>query len=112
MYLDCFFFKQKTAFEVRISDWSSDVCSSDLPGDAARRGRFARTALADDAERLALVEREVDAVDGAYFAGALEHGGRDIKLAEVLRIQHRRSEERSVGQECISTCRSRWSTYN
>src|SRR3546814_4118567 len=29
-----FFFKQKTAYEVRISDWSSDVCSSDLPGTA------------------------------------------------------------------------------
>src|SRR3546814_5193784 len=27
---DCFFFKQKTAYEMRISDWSSDVCSSDL----------------------------------------------------------------------------------
>src|SRR3546814_3568062 len=37
----CFFFKQKTAYEMRISDWSSDVCSSDLmrlpaPGDDAR----------------------------------------------------------------------------
>src|SRR3546814_3719465 len=31
----CFFFKQKTAYEMRISDWSSDVCSSDLAG---RRG--------------------------------------------------------------------------
>src|SRR3546814_8398074 len=30
MYLILFFFKQKTAYEVRISDWSSDVCSSDL----------------------------------------------------------------------------------
>src|SRR3546814_4985979 len=29
-----FFFKQKTAYEMRISDWSSDVCSSDLPTDA------------------------------------------------------------------------------
>src|SRR3546814_18402654 len=29
--VDCFFFKQKTAYEMRISDWSSDVCSSDLP---------------------------------------------------------------------------------
>src|SRR3546814_17817829 len=44
MYLDVrvdnlfFFFKQKTAYEMRISDWSSDVCSSDLyrPGSAAR----------------------------------------------------------------------------
>src|SRR3546814_8858312 len=30
-----FFFKQKTAYELRISDWSSDVCSSDLPSSAA-----------------------------------------------------------------------------
>src|SRR3546814_10240477 len=29
-YILCFFFKQKTAYEMRISDWSSDVCSSDL----------------------------------------------------------------------------------
>src|SRR3546814_8869057 len=29
-FFDCFFFKQKTAYEMRISDWSSDVCSSDL----------------------------------------------------------------------------------
>src|SRR3546814_6582964 len=32
----CFFFKQKTAYEMRISDWSSDVCSSDLPAGSAR----------------------------------------------------------------------------
>src|SRR3546814_6029998 len=31
----CFFFKQKTAYEMRISDWSSDVCSSDLENDRA-----------------------------------------------------------------------------
>src|SRR3546814_9700391 len=30
MFFFCFFFKQKTAYELRISDWSSDVCSSDL----------------------------------------------------------------------------------
>src|SRR3546814_4297623 len=34
-----FFFKQKTAYEMRISDWSSDVCSSDLPGSHRRRPR-------------------------------------------------------------------------
>src|SRR3546814_9260822 len=34
-----FFFKQKTAYEMRISDWSSDVCSSDLPARPARAGR-------------------------------------------------------------------------
>src|SRR3546814_9522487 len=30
VFIVCFFFKQKTAYEMRISDWSSDVCSSDL----------------------------------------------------------------------------------
>src|SRR3546814_1517871 len=35
IHFSCFFFfKQKTAYEMRISDWSSDVCSSDLPSDA------------------------------------------------------------------------------
>src|SRR3546814_8236257 len=35
MVVFCFFFKQKTAYEMRISDWSSDVCSSDLRGGKA-----------------------------------------------------------------------------
>src|SRR3546814_8753126 len=38
-----FFFKQKTAYEMRISDWSSDVCSSDLPTRAALLPRYACT---------------------------------------------------------------------
>src|SRR3546814_994622 len=48
----CFFFKQKTAYEMRISDWSSDVCSSDLRGviarDLARRGQEAARILGID----------------------------------------------------------------
>src|SRR3546814_19171652 len=42
-----FFFKQKTAYEMRISDWSSDVCSSDLPGKGGGRdpGRFPEQAV-------------------------------------------------------------------
>src|SRR3546814_6150470 len=35
MLVTFFFFKQKTAYEMRISDWSSDVCSSDLPGSGS-----------------------------------------------------------------------------
>src|SRR3546814_4764516 len=52
VWLFFFFFKQKTAYELRISDWSSDVCSSDLVGVAARwresprRGRPAVPAVA------------------------------------------------------------------
>src|SRR3546814_1808333 len=37
LFLFFFFFKQKTAYEMRISDWSSDVCSSDLAGGLPRR---------------------------------------------------------------------------
>src|SRR3546814_5004411 len=79
-----FFFKQKTAYEMRISDWSSDVCSSDLPqlfADTAGVGTF----LMDDDED-----------------GGLGNPG----------LLQRRSEERRVGKECVSTCRSRWSPYH
>src|SRR3546814_4450214 len=72
-----FFFKQKTAYELRISDWSSDVCSSDL-----RRHR-----LHQDVDLLVVI--------GAA-GGVADH----------------RSEERRVGKECVSTCRSRWSPYH
>src|SRR3546814_10144968 len=77
----CFFFKQRTAYEMRISDWSSDVCSSDL---------VARHITAQSLERTLRVLR------------------RD--LAERFAIP--RSEERRVGTECVSTCRSRWSPYH
>src|SRR3546814_2754739 len=77
-----FFFKQKTAYEMRISDWSSDVCSSDL------FMRFVRNA------------------GNRVLFGQAKFG--DVEQAEpVQRIL--RSEERRVGKECVSTCRSRWS---
>src|SRR3546814_2531093 len=44
-----FFFKQKTAYEMRISDWSSDVCSSDLP---RRQCRFAQPLLDQQGEHM------------------------------------------------------------
>src|SRR3546814_3867282 len=51
-YVFFFFFKQKTAYEMRISDWSSDVCSSDLFND-----RRVRQALNLAVERRAIAER-------------------------------------------------------
>src|SRR3546814_7821444 len=77
-----FFFKQKTAYEMRISDWSSDVCSSDL----VRRGTSIRPA---DCRRAC---------------------ARYDTLPAQARLS--RSEERRVGKECVSTCRSRWSPYH
>src|SRR3546814_1826426 len=51
LYISFFFFKQKTAYEMRISDWSSDVCSSDL---VARRSSVPQTLLDDQAARITI----------------------------------------------------------
>src|SRR3546814_8093259 len=110
-----FFFKQKTAYELRSSDWSSDVCSSDLLDG------FRLLGLA------VLVRQRVDALAVAEHFGGLR-GGDDahVRQAVQLALQHRvgtqlrieldqrdvlddRSEERRVGKECVSTCRYRWS---
>src|SRR3546814_6487008 len=101
-----FFFKQKTAYEMRISDWSSDVCSSDLMVRCARRER----ALMDPGLDRFEVGRGKDAVELGDRAAAVEAvPGIDepVMLAEIGR-----SEERRVGKECVSTCRSRWSPYH
>src|SRR3546814_7183241 len=91
-----FFFKQKTAYEMRISDWSSDVCSSDLRDPAQDQpGRPAGH----------LVVPGLPAVDDTDHVLAVDRRG----------VQHPRdirSEERRVGKECVSTCRSRWSPYH
>src|SRR3546814_4495662 len=99
-----FFFKQKTAYELRISDWSSDVCSSDLgPGV---RLRLAAVEVAAGGGRGAGAaagagEEVFDAgVEGTGALRAFADGGEDAQA---------RSEERRVGKECVSTCRSRWS---
>src|SRR3546814_1776993 len=82
-----FFFKQKTAYEMRISDWSSDVCSSDL--NHLDRQPFGQMPFLDDD---------------------------DVRIFEsgacLLHLARKRSEERRVGKECVSTCRSRWSPYH
>src|SRR3546814_9451436 len=65
-----FFFKQKTAYEMRISDWSSDVCPSDLDGDEIILGqigedrRIDRDRLADEAQ----VDVTLDSRIGVGFA--------------------------------------------
>src|SRR3546814_1434631 len=84
-----FFFKQKTAYEMRISDWSSDVCSSDL-----RQRLVAILGLVG-------LQRVADPGAGVVVV--------DIEQFELVET---RSEERRVGKECVSTCRSRWSPYH
>src|SRR3546814_2823029 len=110
-----FFFKQKTAYDMRISDWSSDVCSSDL-GDGNVHRRFSDGVIRVMGHQHAIHQRHHDET----AAKAEQHRRYATQAAEARKqyIEHRgesvkwRSEERRVGQECVSTCRSRWSPYN
>src|SRR3546814_10481731 len=99
-----FFFKQKTAYEMRISDWSSDVCSSDL---LRCPGIFHETHGQELAVRHLAAFPMVDQPAGGGRADRHRAGGAAAGLCAVPG----RSEERRVGKECVSTCRSRWSPY-
>src|SRR3546814_15943412 len=134
-----FFFKQKTAYEMRISDWSSDVCSSDLREIVNQRAREDRQV----ARRRVVIRigqarciGEVRVVH-AQARGVLVHqiGERRFAAGDVFGDRHRRvvagldddaaqqidqfhlradaderSEERRVGKEGVSTVRFRWAT--
>src|SRR3546814_7618778 len=107
-----FFFKQKTAYEMRISDWSSDVCSSDL-----RVGKEGVITV----EEAKSLETELDVVEGMqfdrgylspYFITNADKMVCEMESPYILLHEKKRSEERRVGKECVSTCRSRWSPYH
>src|SRR3546814_2819284 len=102
-----FFFKQKTAYEMRISDWSSDVCSSDLPDPTRCNIGRSGQALAQDA---VIIDRR----DQAEVLGPQRGPAADVIDSQLRNCQVacHRSEERRVGKECVSTCRSRWSPYH
>src|SRR3546814_19312318 len=103
----CFcFLKQKTAYELRISDWSSDVCSSDRAGAAGTVCAVAVLGIAGRGfRRLAL---------GAVTLHQLHQDARNLvekqqrhgerNLADPVRS----SDARRVGKECVSTRRPRW----
>src|SRR3546814_8564079 len=111
-----FFCKQKTAYELRISDWSSDVCSSDR---VCRRSERDRCNLGV-ADRVGLghLQRGKAAVriaDFQHLAGDAQPLP-DWEAAGTVGGLHEqavggRSEERRVGNEWVSTCRSRWAPY-
>src|SRR3546814_5546686 len=110
----CFFFfiKQKTAYEMRISDWSSDVCSSDLLGP--RRSSAIPSPVCAPLPSHALVGRcralagrmlRMKRATAIGFAQALSGA------ATVDEVDSR-SEERRVGKECFSTGIFGWSPYH
>src|SRR3546814_4140971 len=98
-----FFFKQKTAYEMRISDWSSDVCSSDL---AEAEPDLPPARHLDQQPRRGHRHRHQQT--GSRNRGRSGTAG-EIIIAVRAEL---RSEERRVGKECVSTCRSRWSPYH
>src|SRR3546814_3945047 len=131
-----FFFKQKTAYEMRISDWSSDVCSSDLVNVATHdtRAVVSDTATINSGDLTVQSENKVVAVElgtsGGQAKSVAVNGallinvigsqtfaqigrGATVDAAGKLSVlaHDTRSEERRVGKECVSTCRSRWSPY-
>src|SRR3546814_17982300 len=95
---------------MRISDWSSDVCSSDLlVGDEPARRvqkQHAKNFLGQRAHRGLEI---FDQFRAGGFDNATEQFGAYGFEAGLARG---RSEERRVGKECVSTCRSRWSPYH
>src|SRR3546814_5893299 len=105
VFLFVFFFKQKTAYEMRISDWSSDVCSSDLPRllAAEREGRMGM----EDANGHAPLWRSRGLCPKSVKR--LLPPSRDASSGRGAPRRPHRSEERRVGKECVSTCQSRWS---
>src|SRR3546814_12743786 len=119
-----FFFKQRTAYEMRIRDWSSDVCSSNLIVKAFEYEKGNYVVLQDEDFKNAAPESnesvDIEAfvapaeISPAYFERpyylvppkTAEKGY--VLLRDTLK-KLARSEERRVGNACVSTCRSRWS---
>src|SRR3546814_8208813 len=105
-----FFFKQKTAYEMRISDWSSDVCSSDLTPSRRTAARIS-PGSAETMSSAAMPGSGPVAETGQEIAGLRQRQADHVGIG-ADDLGDERSEERRVGKECVSTCRSRWSPYH
>src|SRR3546814_12574349 len=124
---------------MRISDWSSDVCSSDLAvagsgcadakvesgevsvlefiPDAQRAGIAAGTSRYDATAAIHAARDKVQGTGktlllppGNYYVGEVKFSGSNYQIrTDGVTLRQKSSEERRVGKECVSTCRSRWS---
>src|SRR3546814_9307794 len=97
--LSCFFFfKQKTAYELRISDWSSDVCSSDLGARAGDAARSSRDRAARGGGRR-VDGRDAGAVVGGDLPGTRRRQRRDRRHRATFGAEHRLSRGRAAGRD-------------
>src|SRR3546814_1449998 len=121
-YFSFFFFKQKTAYELRISDWSSDVCSSDLWNDIWLDPAFRAWNIQEYLPRIRCPLLALQGVDDEY--GTLEQirgVGRAVpqaRMPEIADCRHSphtdppevfRSAARRAGKARFCTCSTRWS---
>src|SRR3546814_11974774 len=98
---------------MRISDWSSDVCSSDL--STVLRGlslAFPVRLLGARPLELRTHRGGDHRLRGDDGGDILRYGRGDRASPVAAAAGEFRSEERRVGKECVSTCRPRWSTYH
>src|SRR3546814_12307227 len=93
---------------MRISDWSSDVCSSDLLESTVTKG-IVSALRTDPASGRRFIQADVAVSPGSSGGPLFSADGRIIGISAA---KYTRSEERRVGKECVSTCRSRWSPYH
>src|SRR3546814_14005057 len=97
-----------TAYEMRISDWSSDVCSSDLGNrDGDREIEIIARRSEGDRGRARIIG--FDELPHPETDDELDNEIDSERDRDPYDIARNRSEERRVGTECVSTCRSRWS---
>src|SRR3546814_15304746 len=103
---------------MRISDWSSDVCSSDLLSSGLKY-----RIVGDGKQRKQLLYRHCQTrrtitfssflTKGLRFTGTGRHAGHGADQAKIaVGAEHQRTEERRVGKECGSTSRCRWCPYD
>src|SRR3546814_15877818 len=99
---------------MRISDWSSDVCSSDLiDGVEVAASRTRANDISGDGDgKVGFAGARAADQDDVAPSGQERAAVKRTQQAFIDRCALERSEERRVGKECVSTCRSRWSPYN
>src|SRR3546814_20522503 len=111
---------------MRISDWSSDVCSSDLAPKSSGQALYSFQPLKIRALSHIFVHLQetfhehfvcrggTSAASFHRYRGGpiVRHGHDGTEPHSFRRFHAYRSEERRVGKECVSTCRSRWWPYN
>src|SRR3546814_13194560 len=97
---------------MRISDWSSDVCSSDLEVLLVHGAAGASGLAAVEIGKALGATVIATAGSPEKLAVARAHGADHCIDYVATDFRDARSEERRVGKECVSTCRSRWSPYH